>query len=134
MKSNKAAAKKSFRFYQRLYKNALISFVVILFSLSMGVLGYHYIAHLPFIDAVQNASMILTGMGPVNTMPDNPSKIFASAYALFSGITFLTSIAVLFTPMFQRIMHEMNLETMKDEEEEEAEQKHNNSPKRKMPS
>jgi xanthine/uracil permease len=119
MKPTKKSGNKSTRFYRRLYKNILITFIAIFLSLIMGVLGYHYIARLSFVDALLNASMILTGMGPVDTMINTSAKIFASFYALFSGITFLTSIAVLVAPMVQRLMHEMNLETITDEEHEE---------------
>jgi len=123
MHPKKKVKKKRAVFYQRLYRNIFLALLVILISLSIGVLGYHYIAHLSFIDAIQNASMILTGMGPIDIMPDNSSKLFASMYALFSGITFLSSIAILFAPMIERLMHEMNLQTMKEEEDQEEQEK-----------
>jgi len=123
MKKTKTQAKNSTRFYRRLYRNILITFIVIFLSLLMGVLGYHFIAHLSFVDALLNASMILTGMGPVDILTNTSAKLFASIYALFSGITFLTSIAVLVAPMVQRLMHEMNLETVTDEEHEEEQDK-----------
>ncbi len=83
---------------------------------ALGVLGYHYIARLAWIDAVLNAAMILTGMGPVDTMKDTPSKLFASAYALFSGVVFLSAISIVFAPVFHRVLHHFHL----DEEDGQA--------------
>jgi hypothetical protein len=70
-----------------------------------GVLGYHWIARLGWIDAILNASMILTGMGPVATLNTSAAKLFASAYALFSGIIFLGSISVVLAPLLHRLIH-----------------------------
>ncbi|MBX7256451.1 MAG: hypothetical protein K1Y02_08820 [Candidatus Hydrogenedentes bacterium] len=84
-------------------------------SLGLGVIGYHYLANLGWVDSLLNASMILTGMGPVSPMPTNLSKLFASAYALFSGIVFLTSAAVLVAPPFHRIIHRFHLDTDSDD-------------------
>ena len=80
----------------------------------IGILGYHYIARLSWIDALLNASMILTGMGPVATLTDTPSKLFASAYALFSGVVFLSAVSIVLAPVFHRILHKFHL----DEEDE----------------
>src|SRR5206468_5078084 len=63
---------------------------ILLPSLGLGVLGYHLFGKLQWIDALLNASMILTGMGPVDTMQSVAGKLFASCYALFSGIVFIT--------------------------------------------
>ncbi len=65
---------------------------------------------LPFIDALLNASMILTGMGPVDTMKTDAAKLFSSFYALFSGIAFLTTMAVLYAPLAQRFIHITHLD------------------------
>ena len=102
-------AKKSV-YYKRLLNSFILSFVLILFSLLLGVLGYYAIAKLSWVDALLNASMILAGMGPVNPLPDNASKIFASVYAIYSGVTFLSSIAVFLSPALHRIMHRFHLE------------------------
>lgn len=97
------------KFYQRVVFNVLIALLIIGASLFIGMAGYHWIAGLSWMDSLLNASMILTGMGPVNEMPDNPSKLFASLYALYSGVAFLTTIAVLFAPVIHRFMHKHNL-------------------------
>jgi hypothetical protein len=54
--------------------------------------------------------MILTGMGPVAEMTSDEAKIFASVYALFSGVIFLSATAVVLSPIFHRIMHRFHLE------------------------
>jgi hypothetical protein len=105
-------AKKSV-YYKRLLNSFFLSFIFILFSLLLGVLGYHSIAGLGWIDSLLNASMILTGMGPVNPMSDNASKLFASIYSIYSGVAFLSSIAVFLSPALHRLMHRLHMEKEK---------------------
>lgn len=88
----------------------LIDFVLLTFSLSIGVLGYHFIGGLSFVDAFLNASMILGGMGPVDILTSNAAKIFSGFYALYSGIAFLTSFAILIAPIFHRFLHKFHLD------------------------
>ncbi len=71
---------------------ALVSLLLIIVSLIIGVLGYHYLNGLSWLDALVNASMILTGMGPVDPLKNDAAKWFASAYAIFSGVAFLSII------------------------------------------
>lgn len=103
------------KFYQRLFYNLLLAAAVILISLLIGIWGYMSLAHLKFPDALLNASMILGGMGPVDPMPNEASKYFASFYALFSGISFISTMAVLLAPLVHRAMHKFHLETDNDE-------------------
>ncbi|HEY0456257.1 MAG TPA: hypothetical protein VGE41_07755, partial [Verrucomicrobiae bacterium] len=70
----------------------------------------HFIAGLDWVDAVLNAAMILTGMGPVNPLQTNAAKFFASFYALFSGIVFITSAGILLAPAAHRVLHKFHLE------------------------
>jgi hypothetical protein len=97
-------------FVRRVALSLLWTVVVLCIALSIGVLGYHFIAGLHWIDAILNASMILTGMGPVATMSTPGSKLFASAYALFSGVVFLSSIGLVLAPLFHRILHRFHLD------------------------
>lgn len=97
-------------FALRLLKSAALSSAGIFVSLALGVFGYRYFAGLPWIDAILNASMILTGMGPVNVMTTTGAKLFASCYALFSGIAFLTSAGVLVAPVAHRLLHRFHLD------------------------
>jgi hypothetical protein len=96
-------------FVRRMLRYALVTAGIILFSLGIGMIGYHYLESLSWIDSLLNASMILGGMGPVNTLQTNVGKVFASLYALYSGIILLASVGVLATPIFHRFMHRFHL-------------------------
>ena len=102
-------------FMRRMLRFAGVAAVLVAGSLLLGVLGYHFICGLSWIDAILNASMILTGMGPVNEITSATGKLFASAYALFSGVAFLTIVAVLLSPLAHRLLHRLHLE-MRDED------------------
>jgi hypothetical protein len=82
---------------------------LILGALGIGIFGYHFIAGFSWVDSLLNAAMILGGMGPVNSLTDTPSKLFASFYALFAGIIFLVVAGVLFAPIFHRFLHRFHL-------------------------
>ncbi len=97
-------------FINRVMKNFFISLVILVPSLLLGVFGYHITAGLGWTDSLLNASMILTGMGPVDPMVTQGAKLFASFYALFSGVVFLTTIAVMMAPVLHRFMHKMHLQ------------------------
>lgn len=112
------------KFLRRVAFSLLMALVVLGFALSIGVVGYHGIAGLSWIDAVLNASMILTGMGPVATMTTNASKLFASGYALFSGVVFLSSIGFVLAPLFHRILHKFHLD---DSEPDQGKKSKSNS-------
>lgn len=83
------------------------------FGLSIGVLGYHGLAHLSWIDSLLNASMILAGMGPVDPLPTSAAKLFASFYALFSGLAFIGIVSVLLAPFVHRLLHRFHAEVDK---------------------
>lgn len=97
-------------FITKLFKNFLLASALVLFSLILGMVGYHSTMHLGWIDSLLNASMILTGMGPVDRAETDSAKIFASFYALYSGVAFLTSIAFLFIPILHRFLHKFHLD------------------------
>jgi hypothetical protein len=97
-------------FASRMLRYSFFTAAIILFSLGIGILGYHYLESLSWIDSLLNASMILGGMGPVNALQTNAGKIFASFYALYSGIVLLASVGILATPVFHRILHRFHLE------------------------
>ncbi len=99
------------KYLRRLARHGLFSFSIIFISLAIGVIGYHALEGLGWVDATVNASMILGGMGPVNQLHTTAGKLFASAYALFSGIIFLVAAAVLFAPVFHRFLHKFHLDT-----------------------
>jgi len=97
-------------FYQRVLKNIITAMLIMLLCLLIGVLGYHYTADIPWLDAIHNASMILSGMGPVVEIKTVSGKWFSSAYALFSGIVFITNVGVILAPAIHRIFHRLHLE------------------------
>jgi len=76
----------------------------------LGTFGYHFIAGLKWVDALLNAAMILTGMGPVDVLNSDAAKLFASAYALFSGVVFITATGILLAPVFHRVLHRFHVE------------------------
>ncbi len=98
------------RFARRMALSLALTLTIVAIALFAGVLGYHEIAGLPWIDALLNASMILTGMGPVDPMRDTASKLFASAYAIFSGVVFLSAVGIVLSPIFHRIIHAFHID------------------------
>jgi hypothetical protein len=101
-------------FYRHLARNAGVAFTLAACSLLAGAAGYHYTEHLPWLDAVLNASMILTGMGPVDKIQTTQGKLFATAYSLFSGIVFLSTAALVLMPVAHRVLHKFHLEAEGD--------------------
>jgi hypothetical protein len=103
-------------FLWRLLFHGIVALGVVLGSLLIGILGYHYLEGMEWIDSLLNAAMILGGMGPVGEMHAVSGKIFASVYALYSGIVFLVVVGVLFAPIFHRFLHRFHLELVADEQ------------------
>jgi len=98
------------KFVRRVNNHLSISTILIITSLCLGILGYHYIANIDWIDSLHNASMILSGMGPVVPIENVAGKLFSSFYALFSGIIFITNIGLILAPFAHRILHKLNVE------------------------
>ena len=92
-----------------------LGFTILLLSLSLGigVLGYHYLDELSWLDSLLNGSMILTGMGPVDPMKNDAAKWFASCYAIFSGVAFLSIVSVFLSPLVHRFLHMHHLDESK---------------------
>ena len=88
----------------------IIAMVIMAGSLFMGMLGYHFLEKLAWIDALVNAAMILGGMGPVNELHSNAGKLFASFYALYSGVIFLIAVGVILAPIYHRFLHRFHME------------------------
>ncbi len=119
MYENKKQALASTRvFYKRLFRNLIVASLILAVCLLIGILGYHYIAHIEWIDAVHNASMILSGMGPVADVKNFWGKIFSSAYALFSGVAFITNIGFIIAPAAHRFFHRLHVDERIDMDEE----------------
>ncbi len=104
-------------FIRRFAVHCLVAAGVIAASLGMGILGYHFLEGLPWVDSLLNASMILGGMGPVNPLASTGGKLFASFYALFSGILFLVIASILMAPVVHRFLHKLHLDSENEEQE-----------------
>lgn len=89
----------------RLAMTSSIGLLLIAISLLVGMAGYHWFLRLSWIDAYENAAMILSGMGPVATPDTWAGKFFAGSYALYSGIALLATTAVVFAPVVHRFLH-----------------------------
>lgn len=98
------------KFLKRVARHWLAGFGVLAVGLGCGVIGYHHIAGLSWIDSLLNAAMILGGMGPVDPLKTNAAKIFASCYALFSGLAFIGIVSVLLAPFVHRLLHRVHAE------------------------
>jgi hypothetical protein len=99
-------------FARRLAQHGFYAGVVLLVSLAIGIAGYHWIAGFQWIDALLNASMLLGGMGPISPpeLTTGAAKLFASFFALYSGMVFLIAAGLLVTPVFHRVLHRFHLE------------------------
>lgn len=102
-------------FRRRMIQSGGVAFGVIAFSLAVGVAGYHWIGGIAsWVDCLYNASMILGGMGPVSEMTSDAAKVFASLYALYSGVVLLASVGILLSPALHRVLHRFHVETDED--------------------
>lgn len=96
--------------HRRIVTSAVVAGAIIAGALGLGAAGYHVFAGFDWLDAVQNAAMILTGMGPVDRVETVSGKVFATFYALFSGIAFLGMAGVLVAPWAHRLLHHFHAE------------------------
>ena len=96
-------------FIGRLKRNGLIGASLLVLSFVLGVLGYHFLENLSWIDSLLNASMLLGGMGPVSPLQTSAGKVFASFYAIYSGVILLASVGILIAPIFHRFLHRFHL-------------------------
>lgn len=101
-------------FFLRFARYVGIALGIVAFSLAIGIVGYHEFGGLAWVDATVNAAMILGGMGPVNELHTAAGKLFAAAYALFSGLVFLIALGVLLAPVIHRFLHRFHVEVDSD--------------------
>ena len=97
-------------FFFRVLRHMLRALGVMCVALGIGILGYHWFEGMPWLDATLNASMILGGMGPVNALTTPGGKLFASLYALFSGVVFIGVMGFVLAPFAHRLLHRFHLE------------------------
>jgi hypothetical protein len=97
-------------YYQRVLKNLVVAVGILMVCLFIGIIGYHYLANAPWIDAIHNASMILSGMGPVIQIDTTEGKLFSSVYAIFCGVVFIATIGFILAPAIHRLFHRLLIE------------------------
>ncbi|MCR4396695.1 MAG: hypothetical protein NUW07_08195 [Candidatus Saccharicenans sp.] len=97
-------------FIRRVLIHILWALLLVAGALGLGVLGYHFIARLSWVDSLYEASMILGGMGPFSPLRSNAAKIFASGYALFSGLVFIALMGIVLAPVVHRMLHKFHLD------------------------
>lgn len=97
-------------FAQRLAAALLVACCVVALVLFIGIAGYHWLAGFDWVDSLLEASMILGGMGPINPLKTTGAKLFASGYALFSGLVFIGIMGIVLTPVVHRILHKFHVE------------------------
>lgn len=97
------------RFARRLAMHFAVAFAFIAGSLAIGMFGYAHFEGLGLLDAFLNASMLLGGMGPIEQPATPAGKLFAGAYALYSGLVFLVAAGIIFAPIFHRLLHHFHL-------------------------
>jgi hypothetical protein len=103
--------------YRRhLLTSGSVGLVLVVISLAIGMAGYAYFENIGFIDAFLNASMILSGMGPVLNPKTDGGRIFAGFYALYSGFAVLAIAAIMFAPVVRRFLHRFHLEAIDDDD------------------
>lgn len=113
-KLNKLAPRKVF--ISRLINSLSFGLLLIIISLTVGVLGYHELRNMSWIDSFLNASMILGGMGPIDMFEGatQSAKLFGGLYAIFSGVLFISGTAIVISPLIHRLLHRFHLEDMKE--------------------
>lgn len=96
-------------YYGRMMRSVSFAIAILGICLLIGIVGYHYTADIAWIDSLHNASMILSGMGPVVEIKTTAGKLFSSFYALFSGVVFITNIGIILAPAAHRLFHRLHV-------------------------
>jgi hypothetical protein len=96
------------KFVRRLVIHLLVASALLVVSLGIGICGYMYFENLPWRNAFLNAAMLLGGMGPVDPVQTNGGKLFAGFYALYAGLVFIVTAALVFTPILHRVLHKFH--------------------------
>jgi TRAP-type C4-dicarboxylate transport system permease small subunit len=101
------------RFYRRLARSVSWGIGLIVGSLVIGMAGYHFLGGFDWLDSFLNASMILSGMGPIGELKTPAVKLFAGIYAIYSGVALISTTAVIFAPIIHRAIHRFHLQDEK---------------------
>jgi hypothetical protein len=107
-------------YLRRIFLMATISGCVLIAWVLTGMIGYHLLANLTWVDSFLNTAMIVGGMGPVDILYGSAAKVFAGVYAILSGVLFLAIFGIMAAPIFHRFLHRFHLEISEDEESKSA--------------
>jgi hypothetical protein len=107
------------RFFRRLGANVGLALIFITASLAAGMAGYHWLGGLGWVDSFLNAAMILSGMGPVDTLQGDAAKIFAGFYAIYSGLLVVATAALIFAPVLHRVLHRLHVKDEQDSDDDD---------------
>ena len=112
-RNQRLASSRTYR--RRLVQSGTVGLITIVVSLAVGMAGYHWLESLEWLDAFVNASMLLSGMGPLHNPETAAGKLFAGIYALYSGFAVLVIAAIMFAPVVHRILHRFHIEEADEE-------------------
>ncbi len=104
-------------FRRRVARFAALALAITLIWWGIGILGYHFLADLSWIDSILNSAMIVGGMGPVDPLKNDVAKVFASVYAILSGAVFIGAVGLLFSPIIHRVYHHFHINEEGDEDD-----------------
>jgi hypothetical protein len=97
------------RFRAHMRANLTVAFIILAVSLGIGMTGYHQLAGLGWVDSFLNASMLLSGMGPVTPLEDDGAKLFAGLYAIYCGVVFIATVGLVMTPVVSHLLRRFHL-------------------------
>lgn len=106
-KAQQAAAER--HFFQQFGTNIAAAFCLIAFSLGVGTLGYHRFARMAWIDAFANAAMMVTSMGPLDPLSDNPARVFGACFALYSGLALAATTGLIIAPLVHSFVSRLHV-------------------------
>ncbi len=95
-------------FLKRLCKFVLFALMIFCIALGIGILGYHHLEKLSWLEAFLNSALLLADMGPVTPVQTEPGKIFIAFYGMFSGLIFVSLIGMIFAPILHRFLHQFH--------------------------
>jgi hypothetical protein len=101
-------------FLSRVRRAAMYALALIVLTLAVGMVGYHELEDISWLDSFHQSALLLSGMGPVVEIETVPGKLFDGIYALFCGVVLLASTGLLFAPVLHRILHRFHIEDSRD--------------------
>jgi hypothetical protein len=104
-----AAKRQKFQFFQQFGVNIVAALLLVGLSLAIGTIGYRHFAGMSSVDAFANAAMIVSGMGPLDPLTDNPARLFAACFALYAGLALVATTGLLVAPMLHSFVERLHV-------------------------